>query len=301
MRCFILSTLLVGSTLGYPGMKEVDYAKVRQDIWSLLDAYKGNPDGGLGPVMLRLAWHSAGTWDPEGVPKGGSCGAGMRWAPQKDYYDNVGLKIARDALEVVRDMNPGITYSDLWVLGGYVAVEHMGGPHIGFIPGRKDFDHSTYTPVPDDRLPAWNLTADAMIKTFSRMGMSQREMVALLGGHSVGHTQPQNSGFPFLGWDITPLKFDNFFYRFIFDQTWTREEEGNCGGTTCVYFRNRSWIMLIVDLHLRDDPRLSPIAKEYAENEELWWNDFSSAFRKLTEKGMEVQQGTPGCPHAARK
>eukprot|EP01060_Flectonema_neradi_P008586 TRINITY_DN16121_c0_g1_i1.p1 TRINITY_DN16121_c0_g1~~TRINITY_DN16121_c0_g1_i1.p1 ORF type:complete len:303 (+),score=38.48 TRINITY_DN16121_c0_g1_i1:72-980(+) len=267
-------------------MPVVDYAKIKEDIWALLVAYHDTRDGGLGPVFLRLAWHSAGTWDPKNAPHGGSCGATMRWDPERGYYDNQGLKIARDTLQIIKDSHPEITYSDLWILAGYTAVEYMEGPQIDFTPGRPDAHHNDYTPIPEDRLPEWNMTVNEMILTFGRMGLTEREMVALLGGHSVGHTQPENSGFPFLKWDITPLKFDNFYYKFLFDQSWLFEQDGDCGGVTCQYYRNRSWMMLITDMYLRDDARLSPYAKMYADDEALWFVDFSLAFKKLTEFGM---------------
>ena len=274
-------------------MPTVDYVKIKSDIWDLLESYHDTRDGGLGPVFLRLAWHSSGTWDSKNAPHGGSCGATMRWSPENSYYDNQGLKIARDALQLIKDSHPRISYSDLWVLAGYTAVEYMEGPEIDFKPGRPDTHHAHYTPTPEDRLPEWNLTATEMITTFQRMGLSEREMVALMGGHSVGHTQPENSGFPFLKWDITPLKFDNFFFKFLFDQPWVPEEYGVCGGSPCRYFRNRSWIMLITDIHLRDDPRLQPIARMYAGDEALWFVDFAMAFKKLTEFGMPT--GVKAC------
>jgi cytochrome c peroxidase len=92
--------------------RAVDYAAVRKAIVDLLDV-EGYDDGSRGPLLVRLAWHAAGTYDK--VSKtGGSDGATMRFQGESHHGANAGLAIARDALEVVKKQFPNISYADLW-------------------------------------------------------------------------------------------------------------------------------------------------------------------------------------------
>ncbi|KAJ9473611.1 hypothetical protein DIPPA_22160 [Diplonema papillatum] len=272
---------------GHPAAA-VRYDVLRAEIAALLRSYPQTPDGSLNPSVLRLAWHNAATYAAGADPAAGPCSAAIRFEPESGYYANKGLEQPVAALARLKEhgLNRDVSYSDLWTLAAYVAVEEMGGPRILFTPGRPDAVPGNYTPAPADRIPGWNLTADEVIGSFGRMTLSVRDMVALLGAHSVGHTRAENSGFPFLHWDNTALVFDNFFYRFLLDQSWVYEKSGDCGGAPCEFYANRSWIMLLTDWILRDDPRLRPVAEEYAADQELWHRDFAVAFKKLTELGM---------------
>lgn len=83
-----------------------------------------------GPLLVRLAWHSAGTYD-KNTGTGGSNGAMMRFSPEANWGANAGLAIARDLLEPVKAKFPWISYSDLWTLAGATAIEEMGGARAG--------------------------------------------------------------------------------------------------------------------------------------------------------------------------
>ena len=80
-------------------------------------------------MFVRLAWHSAGTYD-KNTKKGGSEGAGMRFHPEAAWGANAGLDVARAKLEPIKAQFPGITYADLWSLAGTTAIEEMGGPDM---------------------------------------------------------------------------------------------------------------------------------------------------------------------------
>ena len=81
-------------------------------------------DGSFGPVLIRLAWHAAGTFD-KASKTGGSNGATMRFAPESAHGANAGLSVARDLLEPVKKKYPGLSYADLWSLAGVVAIQEM--------------------------------------------------------------------------------------------------------------------------------------------------------------------------------
>lgn len=87
--------------------------------------------------MVRLAWHSSGTYNKE-TRSHGSNGATMRFSPESSDPANKGLDLAQKFLEPIKKEYPEISYSDLWILAAYVAIEEMGGPHIPFKAGRVD-------------------------------------------------------------------------------------------------------------------------------------------------------------------
>lgn len=139
---------------------------MRKAIAELLDV-EGYDDGSYGPVLVRLAWHASGTYD-KATNSGGSNGATMRFSPESDHGANAGLKVARDLLEKVKQKFPWISYADLWTLGGAVAVEEMGGPHVPWRPGRADAVAATACP-PDGRLPNASKGAQHLRDIFYRM------------------------------------------------------------------------------------------------------------------------------------
>ena len=150
-------------------------AAVYKDIAALLDSNEDYDDGSYGPLLVRLAWHAAGTWDPV-TKTGGSNGSTMRFKAESSWGANAGLGTARSLLEKVKAKHPGITYADLWSLAGACAITQMGGPVIPWRPGRADLAEST-TP-PDGRLPdatkgASHLRGDI----FYRMGFNDQEIV----------------------------------------------------------------------------------------------------------------------------
>ncbi|XP_021900320.1 L-ascorbate peroxidase 3-like [Carica papaya] len=114
-------------------LKEID--KARRDLRALI-ACKD-----CAPIMLRLAWHDAGTYDAS--TKTGGPNGSIRNEEEYSHGANSGLKIALDFCEQVKAKHPKITYADLYQLAGVVAVEVTGGPTIDFVPGRRDSMVST--------------------------------------------------------------------------------------------------------------------------------------------------------------
>jgi len=165
-----------------------DYQKVYDAVAKLLWEHDEYEDGSYGPIVLRLAWHSSGTYDKE-TNTGGSNGATMRFAPEGGHGANNGLKVARDFLEPVKAQFPWISYGDLWTLAGCVAIQEMQGPIMPWRPGRQDLDESYCTP--DGRLPDGSKGQDHVRAIFGRMGFNDQEMVALSGAHALGKFKPQ--------------------------------------------------------------------------------------------------------------
>ncbi len=141
--------------------------------------------GYVAPMLLRLAWHCSGTWC-KSAQNGGSDGATMRFKPECDHGGNAGLGIARNLLEPIKAKYPDVSYADLYILAGIVAIEEMGGPKVGFRWGRSDADGPKDPKEdarfsPDGRLPDGDKHAAHLRDIFYRMGFDDRGIVALSG------------------------------------------------------------------------------------------------------------------------
>jgi catalase-peroxidase len=208
--------------------KTLDLAAVKQDIAAVLttsQAWWPADFGHYGPLMIRMAWHSAGTYR---ISDGrGGAGAGQqRFAPLNSWPDNVSLDKARRLLwPVKRKYGQKISWADLIILTGNVALESMGFRTFGFGGGRADVwepDEDVYwgpetTWLGDERYtgdrkleepfgavqmgliyvnpegPNGNpdplAAARDIRETFRRMAMNDEETVALIaGGHTFGKT-----------------------------------------------------------------------------------------------------------------
>ena len=181
--------------------------------------------GHYGPLFIRMAWHSAGTYRT-GDGRGGSRDGQQRFAPLNSWPDNANLDKARRLIWPVKQKyGAAISWADLMILTGNVALESMGFKTIGFSGGRKDvwepesnvywgseskwLDDQRYSgdrqlenplaavqmgliyvnPEGPNGNPDPLLAARDIRETFGRMGMNDEETVALIaGGHTFGKT-----------------------------------------------------------------------------------------------------------------
>ena len=208
--------------------KTLNLDAVKADIAAILTDSKDwwpADFGNYGPLMVRMAWHSAGTYRVSDG-RGGAGSGQQRFAPLNSWPDNVSLDKARRLLwPVKKKYGRALSWADLIVLTGNVALETMGFKTFGFGGGRVDAwesDDDTYwgpeaTWLGDERhsgdrdlenpLAAVQMgliyvnpegpngnpdplaAAKDIRETFARMGMDDKETVALIaGGHTFGKT-----------------------------------------------------------------------------------------------------------------
>lgn len=263
-----------------------DYIKVYNRVAEIMDEAgdKEYDDGSYGPVFLRLAWHSSGTYDKD-TKTGGSNYATMRFAPESLHGANAGLNVARELMEQVKQEFPWISYGDLWTLGGVAAVQEMGGPKIPWRPGRIDGFAEQATP--DGRLPDASQGGDHLRKIFGRMGFNDQEIVALSGGHALGRCHSTRSGYEG-PWTFSPTTLTNDFFKLLFDETWVWKKWE--GPKQLEDKKTRSLMMLPTDYVLVQDKSFKKYAKAYAQDQDLFFKDFSAVVAKLFELGVPTQQ-----------
>jgi catalase-peroxidase len=205
----------------------LDYAAMKKDLHALMtDSQDWWPAdyGHYGPFFIRMTWHAAGTYRI-GDGRGGASTGAQRFAPLNSWPDNGNLDKARRLLWPIKQKYGNkISWADLLVLTGIVAIESMGGPVFGFGAGRPDIWHpeediywgSEDEWLGDDRYgdtrqsldnplaavqmgliyvnpegpnsnPDPLLSAQDIRETFARMAMDDAETVALTaGGHTFG-------------------------------------------------------------------------------------------------------------------
>mmetsp|Transcript_30004 Transcript_30004/g.58874 ORF Transcript_30004/g.58874 Transcript_30004/m.58874 type:complete len:408 (-) Transcript_30004:577-1800(-) len=232
------------------------------------------------PMVVRLAWHAAGTYS-QADGTGGSNGATMRFAPEADDDANAGLSIVRDMLLPVKKAHPEISFADLWVAAGCAAIEFLGGPKVPFKFGRTDAPSGAHCPA-IGRLPDGAQGAQHLRDVFYRMGFSDQEIVALSGAHTLGRCHKTRSGFDG-PWTRNPLKFDNQYFRLLLNLEW-KEKEWD-GPKQYVDADTEELMMLPSDLAIRDDSSFRQWAEKYAKDEQLFFQDFAKAFSKLMANG----------------
>ena len=286
----------IGAEFDYAAaFKALDLAAVKADIAATLtDSKPWWPAdfGNYGPLYIRMAWHSAGTYRAHDGRGGGGTGQ-QRFAPLNSWPDNGNLDKARRLLwPVKKKYGKSLSWGDLIILAGNVALEQMGCPTFGFGGGRPDVwepDNDVYwgpesvwladkryepgtrnleeplaavqmgliyvNPEGPDANPDPLASAIDIKETFTRMGMTNEETVALIaGGHTFGKTHgagdaalvgPEPEAAPIeqqgLGWksgyasgkgidaitsglEVTwtyhPTRWDNEFFHILYAYEW---------------------------------------------------------------------------------
>lgn len=264
-----------------------DYQKVYNAIAKKLQDDDEYDDGSYGPVLVRLAWHSSGTYD-RNAGNGGSGAGTMRFDKEYGTDSNAGLKNGTEFMQSIHDQFPWISYGDLYTLGGTAAIQEMGGPTIKWRCGRIDMDRTSVPP--DGRLPDGSKGASHVRDVFYRMGFNDREIVALIGAHCLGRCHTQNSGYDG-PWTFSPTTFTNDYFKLLVDEKWHWRKWN--GPKQLEDDATKSLMMLPADYALVQDKEFKKYVQEYAKDNDLFFADFAKAWTKLLELGVKFKADTP--------
>ncbi|KAF5175296.1 L-ascorbate peroxidase t protein [Thalictrum thalictroides] len=281
-RSTMSHTINVGRTAVVPTCfaSNTDQLKsAREDIKDLLKTTFCHP------IMVRLGWHDAGTYnkDIEEWPQRGGANGSLRFEVELKHAANAGLVNALKLLQPIKEKYPGVTYADLFQLASATAVEEAGGPKIPMKYGRVDVSGPEQCPE-EGRLPdAGPPTPGAHLRdVFYRMGLNDKDIVALSGAHTLGRSRPERSGWGKpetkytkdgpgapggQSWTIQWLQFDNSYFKDIKEK------------------RDADLLVLPTDAVLFEDPLFKEYAEKYAVDQEIFFKDYAESHAKLSNLG----------------
>jgi len=270
------------------------------------------------PIMVRLGWHDAGTFDKDVTapwPKAGGAQATIRFMPENGHGANAGLSKAIALLEPIKAQFPLVSYADLFQMASATAIEVCGGPRIAMKYGRLDgaepdahqggnlpdaeagpdghFGGTGGTVPTKDKTPEGHLR-----KVFHRMGLTDQDIVALSGAHTIGRAHKDRSG---LGADTTKhtdgttvvradgkpgqgatpggsawtenwQTFDNSYFKIIPDPA-----------------ADAQLLKLSTDKVLFADAGFKPFAEKYRDSQEAFFADYAASHKKLSELGTKFE------------
>lgn len=241
------------------------------------------------PLLIRLGWHDAGTYNKniEEWPQRGGANGSLRFEVELKHGANAGLVNALKLLQPIKDKYSGVTYADLFQLASATAVEEAGGPKIPMKYGRVDVTGPEQCPeegrLPDAGPPS---PADHLRQVFYRMGLNDKEIVALSGAHTLGRSRPDRSGWGKpetkytkdgpgapggQSWTAQWLKFDNSYFKDIKEK------------------KDEDLLVLPTDAALFDDPSFKVYAEKYAVDQEAFFKDYAEAHAKLSNLGAKFE------------
>ncbi|XP_059630731.1 probable L-ascorbate peroxidase 6, chloroplastic/mitochondrial isoform X2 [Cornus florida] len=241
------------------------------------------------PLLVRLGWHDAGTYNKniKEWPQRGGANGSLRFEIELKHAANAGLVNALKLLQPIKEKYSTLTYADLFQLASATAVEEAGGPKIPMRYGRVDVSGPDQCPE-EGRLPDAGPPSPAghLRDVFYRMGLNDKEIVALSGAHTLGRSRPDRSGWGKpetkytkdgpgapggQSWTVKWLKFDNSYFKDIKER------------------RDEDLLVLPTDAALFEDPSFKVYAEKYAEDEDAFFKDYAEAHATLSNLGAKFE------------
>mgnify|MGYP000389159692 CR=1 FL=1 len=175
------------------------------------------------------------------------------------------IKLVEDVKENGNHITAMLSFSDLLQLGGYTAVEYCGGPSMIFRMGRKDVE------TEGEASNALTITDahhenSVMVSKFDMMGLEPEEYVAIMGSYTMGFASDDNKGKKGR-WTMNPYVFDNSYFKEVLV------------GHDSRYLKTEG------DLRLLHDSDLKEWVEKYAEDQELFFENYAKAHVKISERG----------------
>lgn len=245
---------------------------------AVLRSFDGQPY--YGALFVRLAWQCASTYRQTDY-LGGCNGARLRYDPEMSWPINADLDKALDILAPIKSSyGDGLTWADLIVLAGNVALEQAGGNTMTFCGGRSDADDGAGS---EDLSPTLSgETTDklgALKEFYFTKGLTAREMTALQGGgHTLGMMHVDRSGFQG-AWTSTPTELNNEYFKVLLAEKW--EPYTPAGGKEQYKASGKELYMLTTDLLFTYDPETLDAAQAFAADNDVFLKEFAAAWTKM--------------------
>jgi len=267
--------------------KLADFDAVRGKIKTALTTEQKSilplTDGTYGPEFVRLAWRCAATFRVSDY-QGGCNGARIRMSPQKDWPINAGLDKVLALLDPIKaEFGEGLSWSDLIVLAGTVALEEAGAPSMSFCGGRTDAD----TSVPDvvsEKLEYLNgellvsgemgATVDDLEQWTLLLGLNTMEFTALMGARALGNLPTKDGG----GMRLRhPTKLSASYYQDLVTEDWMTTSDGKAYSAP-----GKNGVKILQDdILLISAAEYLAVVQEFAADEDMWLSTLTSAWTKL--------------------
>jgi L-ascorbate peroxidase len=282
------------------------YKACKIDLAKMIDEKNAHP------ILLRLAWSDAGTFDHtvKSWPARGGCNGSIRFDSELEKPVNRGLNKAIALLEDIKVKYPSVSWADLIQMAGAQAVESAGGPKIAMIYGRKDAtfeQEGTYVQaeLPSATWPYPDGAPSAQVhirNIFYRMGFTNREIVALCGAHTLGRAFEDRTGVS--RHSSGDQGATNYTRLTCFARRDDRPGVGMPGGCSWTqkwlsfdnsYYRRMidnphdpDLLWLPTDKALYECPEFRPFFETYAKNEQVFFDDYAKAHVKMATLGVEL-------------
>ncbi|KAL0713270.1 hypothetical protein Bca4012_020248 [Brassica carinata] len=253
----------------------------REDIKELLNTKFCHP------ILVRLGWHDAGTYNKnisEWPQRGGANGS-LRYEIELKHGANAGLVNALNLIQHIKDMYSGISYADLFQLASATAIEEAGGPKIPMKYGRVDTSGPHECPeegrLPDAGPPS---PANHLREVFYRMGLDDKDIVALSGAHTLGRSRPERSG-----WGKPETKYTKKGPGAPGGQSWTPEwlKFDNSYFTEIKEKGDEDLLVLPTDAAIFEDSSFKVYAEKYAADQDAFFKDYAESHAKLSNLGAK--------------
>lgn len=277
-----------------------DFEAVKVSVRSVIDSTP--PPTNAAALFVRLSWQCGSTF--RGTDHFGGCnGARIRFAPENAWPINKGLDKALTLLTSVKtEFGDALSWADLIVLAGAVGLEKSGAPTgtLEFIGGRTDADTGAGSKDLGETMAALSGgmadTAFRMKEAFKVMGMTNREMTALIGGgHTLGAMHEDVSGFTG-AWTADSTAFTNSYFTNLLNEDWQEYTVPESGAVQYKATGKELYIMQ-TDFQLRNDSELLNYVTEYAGNQDLFFSDFAAAWNKVASADrFDLIDTTPTLP-----
>ncbi|XP_019084012.1 PREDICTED: L-ascorbate peroxidase S, chloroplastic/mitochondrial-like isoform X3 [Camelina sativa] len=253
----------------------------REDIKELLNSKFCHP------ILVRLGWHDAGTYNKniKEWPQRGGANGSLRFDIELKHAANAGLVNALNLIKDIKEKYSGITYADLFQLASATAIEEAGGPKIPMKYGRVDASGPEDCPeegrLPDAGPPS---PANHLREVFYRMGLDDKDIVALSGAHTLGRSRPERSG-----WGKPETKYTKEGPGAPGGQSWTPEwlKFDNSYFTEIKEKREEDLLVLPTDAAIFEDSSFKVYAEKYAADQDAFFKDYAVAHAKLSNLGAQ--------------